>query len=375
MRLRDNYTSFFAVGLGLTLAILAILQIYILREPGRIQADMAADLASAVAAGRELYIDNCANCHGEHGEGLSGPALNSRELLKTTSDEVLINLTRSGVPGTNMPAWGQVFGGPFTDEQVAQLVAFIRAWEATAPEITPEEKTPDPVRGATLFASACFTCHGENGQGTDVAPALNDPERLEQFDDAWYRAAIANGRPAKGMPTWGTVLSPDQINDLVALIATWRDGQAVTPAISLLSRISSALYAIRQFDRPDAAFHLNAALAQASGSQAEDLRVALDLVEDNRLFEAEALLITLFPPEEMGKELFMTNCAACHGADGTGIIGPNLHNNNFVQSKSDEDLAAFMLAGRPGTAMGGFEGILREEDVGNIIALIRTWQE
>ena len=47
---------------------------------------------------------------------------------------------------------------------------------------------------------------------------------VDQFDDAWYRATIANGRPAKGMPTWGTVLSPEQIGDLVALIAAWRDG-------------------------------------------------------------------------------------------------------------------------------------------------------
>jgi mono/diheme cytochrome c family protein len=375
MRPRENYSPFFAVGLGLTLAILAILQVYILREPARIQADMAADLASAVAAGGELYADNCTSCHGEHGEGQSGPALNSRELLKTTPDEALINITRTGVPGSNMPAWGQAFGGPFTDEQVAQLVAFVRAWEPTAPEIAAEEKTPDPVRGATLFASSCFTCHGENGQGTHVAPAINDPERLKEFDDAWYRATIANGRPAKGMPTWGTVLSPDQIKDLVALIAAWREGQTVTPDISLLSRVSSALYAIRQFDRLDAAFHLSAALAQASGSEAEDIQVTLDMVEDNRLFEAEALLITLFPPEEMGKELFTTNCASCHGADGTGGTAPSLHNNSFIQANSDDELTAFVSAGRPGTAMDGFEDILRQEDVSNLIALMRTWQE
>jgi len=375
MRPRENYTSFFAVGLGLTLATLAILQIYILREPARIQADTAADLAAAVTAGSELYAENCTSCHGENGEGQSGPALNSRELLKTTTDQVLVSITRTGLPGTSMPAWGQAFGGPFTDEEVAQLAAFIRAWEPTAPEIITEEITPDPVRGATLFASSCFTCHGENGGGTEVAPALNDPERLNQFDDAWYRATIANGRPAKGMPTWGTVLAPDQINDLVALIAAWREGQTVRPDISLLSRISSALYAIRQFDRLDAAFHLSAALAQVGGSQAEDIQATLDLVEENRLFEAEALLISLFPPEEMGQELFTTNCASCHGADGTGGIGPNLHENTFIRSTSDEDLVAFILAGRQGTAMNGFDGILRDEDVSNLIALLRSWQE
>jgi len=86
-------------------------------------------------------------------------------------------------------------------------------------------------------------------------------------------------------------------------------------------------------------------------------------------------LISLFPPEEMGQELFTTNCASCHGADGTGGTAPNLHNNKFIQSKSDADLTGFVLAGRRGTAMDGFEGILREEDIGNLIALLRTWQE
>jgi len=34
-----------------------------------------------------------------------------------------------------------------------------------------------------------------------------------------------------------------------------------------------------------------------------------------------------------------------------------------------------MLAGRQGTAMDGFEGILSEEALANIVALLRTWQK
>ncbi|HEX9597619.1 MAG TPA: cytochrome c, partial [Anaerolineales bacterium] len=147
MRPRENYTPFITAGLSLTLAILATFQVYIWREPTRIQAVEAADRLAAETAGRTLYADNCADCHGGNGEGKRGPALNSRELLKTTTDETLFNLTRTGVPGTVMPAWGQSFGGPFTDEQVRQIVAFIRAWEPTAPELTEEVAAPDPGRG------------------------------------------------------------------------------------------------------------------------------------------------------------------------------------------------------------------------------------
>src|SRR3990172_4283480 len=299
MRPRESFSRFVVVGLALTLAILFTFQIYIFGEPARIQAVEAADRATAESAGRIAYADNCAACHGENGEGGVGPALNSRELLKTTADDTLSSLIRTGVPGTLMPAWGQPYGGPFTDEQVDQIVTFVRAWELTAPELAPVVATPDPVRGATLFANTCFICHGETGQGTDRAPKLNDPERLKEFDDAWYRNTIAHGRPAKGMPTWGTVLSPEQINDLVALLAAWRQGQTVEPAISFTRRLSNALFAVRQFDALDAVFHLSAALTQADSTQAKELQTIVELIKDNHLFEAEARLISLFPPQEI----------------------------------------------------------------------------
>lgn len=375
MRPRESYTLFLVVGLALMLAILLTFQIYIFSEPARIQVVEAADRLAAQAAGRTLYLDNCTACHGENGEGKVGPALNSLELLKTTSDDTLFNLTRTGVPGTVMPAWGQAFGGPFTDEQVRQAVAFIRAWEPTAPQLEPESTRPDPVRGATIFATTCFICHGENGQGTARAPRLNDPSRLDDFGEAWYRSTIANGRPAKGMPTWGTVLSPKQINDLVALLMAWRDGQVVEANIPLSKHLARALFALQQFDPLDAEFHLMAALDDAKGKAAEDIRTALDLIRAKDRAAAEARLLAMLPPEDMGKELFGAYCAACHGEDGTGGIGKNLHANAFVQSKSDGDLIAFILAGRPGTAMDGFEGILTPEQLSNVVALIRTWQK
>jgi len=375
MRPRENYTPFITAGLSLTLAILATFQVYIWREPTRIQAVEAADRLVAETAGRTLYVDNCAGCHGENGEGKTGPALNSQQLLKATADETLFNLIRTGVPGTTMPAWGQSLGGPFTDEQVRQSIAFIRAWEPTAPELTEEVAAPDSVRGAMIFANTCRICHGDDGHGTDRAPALNDPVRLKEFEDAWYRSTIAHGRPAKGMPTWGTVLSPAQINDLVALLAAWREGQIVTPIIPFTKHLSNALFAVRQFDQLYAVFYLSAALTQANSQQAEEIQVALDLIKGNHLAEAETRLVGLLPPEEMGKELFATNCAPCHGADGTGGLGKTLHNSRFIQSKGDDELIAFLLAGRKGTAMDGFEGILTPEELSYIIGLMRTWQK
>ncbi len=375
MRSRENNTLFVAAAFGLTLAILVTFQVYILREPMRIRLVQAADKQAAEEAGQELYADNCATCHGTNGEGGVGPALNSRDLLTATMDETLVGLTRFGVPSTLMPAWGQASGGPFTDEEVNQLVAFIRAWEPTAPEISLATEDPDPIRGAEIYETTCFICHGEGGQGTSTAPALNDPERLQKFDDIWYRNTIARGRPAKGMPTWGTVLSPAQINDIVALVAAWREGESVTAEFPLATFVTSALFAIREFDRPDAIFYLENSIPLADSNQAEEIQAIIILIEENRLFEAESSLITLLPPEVMGKAAFDSNCAPCHGDDGSGGLGPNLLGNSFIQSKSDAELTEFILAGRRSTAMDGFEGILGGEEIDNIIILMRSWQE
>ena len=91
MRPRENHTPFISAAFGLTLTILVVFQIYIFGEPARIQEQEAADRASTIGAGHALYAANCIACHGESGEGGTGPALNSRDLLRMTSDEAFFN--------------------------------------------------------------------------------------------------------------------------------------------------------------------------------------------------------------------------------------------------------------------------------------------
>jgi mono/diheme cytochrome c family protein len=378
MRPRETFVPFMIAGLVLTLAILAAFQLYVLREPARIHAAEAADSAAAVAAGRTLFQDNCMPCHGSDGQGGVGPALNSKGLLTTTSDTTFFGIIRTGVPGSVMPAWGQTYGGPLTDEDVGNLVAFLRSWEPNAPEVTPEVSQPSASRGAAIFVQTCAICHGQNGVGTDRAPALNDPVKLHQFDDAWYHETIAQGRPAKGMPTWGTVLSPQQLDDVVALIAAWRDGETVNPPIPVLDHLLSAMFALQRSDPQDASYHLELARVQAAGDTAAKVQSLTGLIQQGDLDMAKTqlqdLIDTLQARLQQGQDLFTTNCAPCHGTQGEGKVGPNLHGNSFVQSLDDGALQAFILAGRPGTAMAGFQGRLTDPQLAPIVALLRSWQ-
>jgi cbb3-type cytochrome c oxidase subunit III len=239
MRTQENYTPLLTTALLFTLAILVAFQIYLLREPARVFADTQHDRAQAVEAGRVLFAKSCATCHGSDGAGDVGPALNDKQFLNNTADGVIFSLISSGVPGSEMPAWNQAHGGPLTDEDVSQLVAFIRAWEPSAPD-RHTAAVGDAARGEVIFNSVCFICHGTNGAGTDRAPALNDPLLLSQFDDAWFHDTISAGRPAQGMPTWGTVLSPQQITDVLALIDQWRTTAGVVAPAAVPAATATA---------------------------------------------------------------------------------------------------------------------------------------
>ncbi len=231
MRAKENYTPYITAALVLTLAILASFQLYIFGEPARISGVEAHDHTTAVSVGEALFKKNCTLCHGDNGEGTTGrPSLNDKNFLSIANDDTIFSIISSGVPNTEMPAWNQSHGGPLTDEDVRQLVAFIRAWEPGAPDRRATPLAGDSGRGKALFSNVCSACHGANGVGTDRAPAINDPAQLSQFDDAWYADAIKKGLPSKGMPTWGTVLSPQQIADVLAYIDTWRP--SATPSAS-----------------------------------------------------------------------------------------------------------------------------------------------
>ncbi len=376
--MRENYDRYLRIGLGLTLALALVFGLYWILEPSRMAAAAERLNSGRIERGRASFGENCVACHGVDGEGVSAPALNNKTLLDSVSDDLLFSLIRSGVPGTAMPSWGQANGGPFTDEEIRDLLAFIRSWQPTASAAAVPSHVADPAQGAAIFASTCFACHGPEGRG-GRAPALNDLQRLQRFDDEWFRQTISFGRPAKGMPTWGTVLSPEQIDDLVALLAAWRRGERVMPATPASEHLEAVLFALSQGDPADANFHLLSALSVASPLEAATLRTAQQsLARGDLEAAAQILKAALEGPSpgdpQQGQQLYAANCEVCHGLGGAGGIGPALASNPSVQSLTDEALMALVSAGRPAAGMPAWESRLSTEEIQHIIALLRTWQ-
>ena len=73
------------------------------------------------------------------------------------------------------------------------------------------------------------------------------------------------------------------------------------------------------------------------------------------------------------KALFEVYCAACHSVKGAGGALSSVVLKNAAQGIDDEALARFITEGMPGTIMPSFEKTLTGEQIGDLVAFIRSW--
>ena len=182
------------------------------------------------------------------------------------------------------------------------------------------------------------------------------------------------------MPTWGTVLSPNQVEDVIALVDAWREGQSVDAAFRVTDLLDSAIYALGEDDPESAMMHVSRAIAITEGDAAEILRNADAKLNSGDGVGALAILEALkidWPvgDPDLGAETYAVSCKPCHGAEGEGLgVFPALNPNEFIQGNLNADLVKFVLEGRVGTAMAGFKGRLTEDEIANVVSFLRLWQ-
>jgi mono/diheme cytochrome c family protein len=90
--------------------------------------------ADAIAQGKQLFEVECAMCHGIGGRGDSAlgqtqypPAADlTKNRTRQKTDGQLFWLIAHGINLTGMPAWGTNYGGANTDDEIWNMVAYIR---------------------------------------------------------------------------------------------------------------------------------------------------------------------------------------------------------------------------------------------------------
>ncbi|MDQ3548903.1 MAG: c-type cytochrome [Chloroflexota bacterium] len=246
-----------AIGL-VTVATFAI--VYLFNEPNRRETAAEDKLEESSLRGVEVYVSNCLVCHGEDGlaTGRQGVPLNTEQNQVEGAEwdlrEPIIRLAIERGRGEIMPAWHQEEGGPLNDEQVSDLVNLIHYgyWDEvyedalaanegqipTPPPLpTPADAPDDPEAAAGQQIAAengCTACHSIDGSvgigptwqglfGSEVP--LADGTTVTA-DEAYISESILapTAKLHEGfgpiMPAFEGQLNDDQINQLIAYIAT-----------------------------------------------------------------------------------------------------------------------------------------------------------
>ncbi|MCC9064228.1 cbb3-type cytochrome c oxidase N-terminal domain-containing protein [Flavobacterium piscisymbiosum] len=124
------------------------------------------------------------------------------------------------------------------------------------------------------------------------------------------------------------------------------------------------------FGGDDQEMELKKEMAQAKIDVDEYLKTAPDLMD-------EKTVVLLTDPENLatGKEIFTTNCAACHRADAGGQIGPNLTDNHWILGGGIKNLFHTITnGGRDGKGMIAWKGTLKPKEIQKVASYILSLQ-
>jgi len=120
-----------------------------------------------VEDGGRLFRGSCVGCHGADGDLVPGIDLGHGKFRRASTDDDIVKIIRTGIPGTPMPP------GNYTEFQASTIVAYLRSMAATG---RGSGIAGDAARGKELFQGKgnCTSCHRVGATGSRVGPDLSD---------------------------------------------------------------------------------------------------------------------------------------------------------------------------------------------------------
>jgi mono/diheme cytochrome c family protein len=304
-----------------------------------------------------VYPRQCAACHGSGGEGGTGPDLRTWSGNLEETGRVIAE----GVGA--MPA----FAHTLAPEQIAVVAGFL-----------------DDLVGASTYGEFCSTCHGEYGEG-GVGPSLT----LSASTDEERRAAISEGIGSMG--GFSELLSPDQIEALVRRTAgyaatgatifeqqcapchgTAGEGASGPPlaGVELLTDELSAIITggfggMPAFASTFEPGDLEAVVAFIEGLEEppEPSTTTTSTTMVPTTTTTQPTTTTGAADPAAGVDVYLAHCAACHGEDAEGGLGPSL-----VGGYSADVLGAVTRNGKG--SMPGFEALLSDAEMDQLIGFL-----
>jgi ubiquinol-cytochrome c reductase cytochrome c subunit len=184
------------------------------------QAATATASQSQVEAGRQLYLEGCATCHGIGGQGTE----NNPPLIGVGAAAVHFQVSTGRMP-LAAPAVQAVERPPvYTDEQVAQLAAYVASLGAGPPIPTAADldySGADLAQGGVLFRTNCQQCHNFAGKGGALSEGGFAPSLMNATPQLMWEAMITGPQQ---MPIFSNqTLPPESKQDIIKYVRHLQD--------------------------------------------------------------------------------------------------------------------------------------------------------
>ncbi|WP_158981045.1 MULTISPECIES: cbb3-type cytochrome c oxidase N-terminal domain-containing protein [unclassified Flavobacterium] len=199
----------------------------------------------------------------------------------------------------------------------------------------------------------------------DQKEALHKKQNIRFQDQAWYKNLMAKLTKTQPLDNEGQLLLDhdyDGIKELDNNLPPW--WVYLFYACILFGVVYMVRYEVLGSDNQE--MELQKEVAQAKIEIAEYMKTAPDLMD-----EKTVTLLTEPADLAAGKEIFITNCAACHRADAGGQIGPNLTDDQWILGGGIKNVFHTLVnGGRDGKGMISWKGTLKPKEMQKVASYI-----
>lgn len=194
---------------------------------------------------------------------------------------------------------------------------------------------------------------------------LNEANNLSFKDSEWYKNLMAKLTKTESIDNEGQLLLDhdyDGIKELDNNLPPW--WVYLFYACIIFGVVYMVRYEVLGADNQE--MELKKEVAQAKIDIAEYMKTAPDMMD-------EKTVTLLTDPADLaaGKEIYTTNCAACHRADAGGQIGPNLTDDQWILGGGIKNVFHTLVnGGRDGKGMISWKGTLKPKEMQKVASYI-----
>lgn len=120
-------------------------------------------------------------------------------------------------------------------------------------------------------------------------------------------------------------------------------------------------------------FHMGPSSEEVLAEQVKAIKSTLDSKSQTDVKDDDLLALTKDASHVgAGKGTFTAKCAACHGMEGQGMVGPNLTDDYWIHGGKITDNYKVVVTGVPEKGMLAWKNLMTDQEIRDVVAYIYT---